>query len=79
MKSGGKEMIRALIESGADINVADQEGRTPLHCLQMPQYRLDCENAKDMAKLLIEGGADPEKTDNDGNTPVVCASLYEEV
>ena len=79
MESGGKEMVRALIESGADINVADQEGRTPLHCLQMPQYRLNCENTKDMAKLLIEGGADPKKMDNNGSTPVVCASLYDEV
>ena len=59
--SGGyKEVTKLLIESGAEVDVADGNGRTPLHfavCLS------------EVGQLLIENCADIFKADNDGITP----------
>ena len=67
-RNNHKEVAGILIESGADVNMADGEGRTPLHMVQ--------EWNRDMAKVLIDGGADPEKTDNYGQAPRVSGSFY---
>ena len=46
------EMIKMLIERGANVNVRDAEGRTPLH--QAVEY-----GVQPVAELLLSAGADP--------------------
>lgn len=46
------ELVRSLIENGANINAVDSKGRTPLQCVIM-----DPEEYDDMIELLIFNGA----------------------
>ncbi|AOA65270.1 hypothetical protein PP7435_CHR4-0365 [Komagataella phaffii CBS 7435] len=58
---GHKELIRYLIEKGADINIQDQDGDTPLHHVE----------SLEIAQLLVEEfKADPRITNSDGLTPL---------
>jgi len=52
-----------LLEHGANLNVQDNDGRTPLH------YAV--ENCHvDVARVLFDHGADPTIRDNEGMTPL---------
>ena len=56
------EAQNLLLENGADPNIKNNMGRTPLH--------LACEKQDiEQAKLLLKHGADPLVLDNKGNTP----------
>ena len=61
-----KDMIKELIQAGADIHVIDQEGNTGLH------YALQSGNIE-VARYLIKKGADYNHSNNDGETPVQIA------
>ena len=54
------EIIKSLIDTGADVNAKGNKGRTPLHL---------CKKA-DVAKLIIDAGADINAKDNNGKTPL---------
>jgi uncharacterized protein len=56
-------VIRLLLENGADINVRDNRGQTPLHWAVQ-------EGNADAVKLLVQRGADRSVRDIDGKTPV---------
>ncbi len=60
------ELIPFLVESGADLSVVDDEGRTPLHAAV---------GAGDLSlvKLLVEKGADLSAKDMQGRTPEALA------
>eukprot|EP00899_Mesostigma_viride_P010683 jgi/Mesvir1/19616/Mv09910-RA.2 len=58
------EMIKLLIEGGADLNSKDKMGMTPLH--------RSTADAKAM-KLLVDGGADLNIEDQDGKTALFAA------
>jgi ankyrin repeat protein len=72
VKSGNwpdPDSVAYLLEKGADINVQDERGKTPLHyAVRSMQYRL--------LRLLIMREANPRIRDKDGNTPIE-ASLIE--
>jgi len=55
------EAARWLLENGADINITDDDGDTPLH---------SCESAE-MAKMLVEEfNADPLAKNDEGKMPI---------
>jgi|GEM_PF-3019995 len=60
--------LKALIEKGADINVADSRGMTPLHWA--------CQHAWiEIVKVLLAHGAHINAIDNDGYTPLFKTQL----
>lgn len=57
------EMIQLLIEHGADVNVKDEKGKTPLHITAVTP-------SVEKMQLLIEHGADVNAVDANGKTPL---------
>ena len=67
------KIAKILINSGADINIANANGKTPL--FQMTEnftYRNSVDNVE-LATLLINSGANVNKADIEGRTPLFMA------
>lgn len=62
------KITKMLIESGADVNIADSKGTTALH------YGIIFKNS-DLIKLLVANGADINIIDNKGLSPWDYAKL----
>lgn len=58
------EIIQMLIEYGADVNVKDVKGRTPLHIVAASKPSIE------KMELLIDNGAGVNAVDNEGKTPL---------
>jgi ankyrin repeat protein/L-ascorbate metabolism protein UlaG (beta-lactamase superfamily) len=56
-------MVRILLESGADPNIADEAGRTPL-------FAVNGENAAVITQLLVEHGAQVNIRNDENSTPL---------
>ncbi|XP_064797462.1 protein phosphatase 1 regulatory subunit 16A [Oncorhynchus masou masou] len=74
---GAKEMemltdLRALVQSGADLNAQDDNGATLLHLAAANGYLL-------VGELLLEHQAKVEEKDTDGWTPLHAASCWGQV
>jgi ankyrin repeat protein len=67
LKNGHIEVIKMLVEKGADVRVTTRGGKTPLHQASEKGH-------VEIAKLLLEKGADAMAADNDGWTPLHWAS-----
>ena len=65
---GQTEATRLLIENGADVNIKDDNGSTPLHSAAVF-------GRAEVAKLLVENGADPQIRNGDGGTPADALHL----
>lgn len=65
---GKKEVVRALLQKGVDVNVPQIDGTTALHWA----VRAD---DLEMADLLLRAGARTSSTNRDGATPMQLASL----
>ncbi|TWH43701.1 protein kinase domain-containing protein [Dulcicalothrix desertica] len=63
-----EEIIKTLIDKGADVNLisTERETRTPLHLAIQ-------ENNENIVKLLIKSGANVNAKDSSGNTPIITA------
>jgi ankyrin repeat protein len=61
------EVVKLLLENGAQINARDEEGRTPL--IEAASYSRFA-----TVKVLLERGADLEASDNHGNTALLAAA-----
>ena len=64
--SGSMNAVLSLIERGADINSADGERYTPLHCACLRGHT-------DVALLLLDRGADIHSITGNGGTPLHSA------
>ena len=67
--SGHKEVVQLLLDKGAEINMATQTGRTPLHWAVCAAFR----GHKDVVQLLLDRGAQPNMADQTGATPLSYA------
>jgi ankyrin repeat protein len=67
VKISSAKCILMLLHGGADINLRDLKGQTPLHVAVKYAY------SDDMLKFLIDKGADLSPSDQDGNTPLHLA------
>ena len=63
-------LVELLISAGADVNVKDYKGDTPLH-------RAVWMDNIELAKLLIASGTDVNAKDNYGETPLHLAKSEE--
>ncbi|XP_048334213.2 ADP-ribosylation factor GTPase-activating protein AGD3-like isoform X3 [Ziziphus jujuba] len=60
-------MVELLLQYGANVNVSDSNGHTPLHyCIMRGKSAI--------AKMLLMRGAHPEAMDREGNTPLKLVS-----
>ena len=65
-RAGHTNVLRMLLDAGADALVADGETRTALHVVALAGHGL-------CVKALLDAGADPEGRDASGKTPLGLA------
>ncbi len=63
------DMAQLLIDKGADVNAANEDGVTPLHLAAYPE----------MAEILVRNGANLEARDASGATPLLSATEHPEL
>lgn len=60
--SGSEEIVRMLLDAGANPNAQDLKGVTPLNTAR------SFNGLEEISKILLGAGADPTLTDNEGKT-----------
>jgi len=77
------DVVRLLLERGADPNVSDEDGVTPLliaaHCgskLINPPSEPGAEGYVEIVKILLDSGADPNRSSNSGYSPLHAAASF---
>jgi len=66
VRDGKVDIVKTLLSSGANINISDNYGRTPLYIASMKGHI-------DVIKTLLSSGANINIADN-GRTPLYIAS-----
>ena len=64
--SGRNDVVKKLLDAGAELNAANKNGATPLH------YAISSRHSE-TAMLLIDAGADIHAKNCNGQTPLDCA------
>lgn len=64
---GNFESCKCLLKNGANVNLKNNLGETPLHMSCRVYYNTD------FVELLLKHGADPNEKDNSGNIPLTIA------
>ena len=67
VQNGNIQVVKHNIASGADVNVKDESGSTPLHSAALFGYR-------EISELLIAKGANVNAKNDAGETPLDWAS-----
>jgi ankyrin repeat protein len=70
--NGRIEVVRVLLDRGANANAEDDQGETPLHLVSRSNH-IPEEHAVGITELLLERGADASARDNDHATPLQLA------
>lgn len=65
-RGGSLEVVRKLLEQGADVNCRNYKEQTALHCAAKAGF-------VDIVKLLLSQGAAVDARDREGNTPLMTA------
>jgi ankyrin repeat protein len=68
-KTGTPQQVKAMIDSGADVNAKDERGCTPL------MFAAEYNSNADMIEALIKAGADLHAKDQLGHTPLMYAAM----
>ncbi len=81
-EEGHFEVVMMLLnECGAEPNIRDSDGETPLHCVSINEYdplsMKSKEDFTDTAKVILQGGAHIDLQNNRGETPLHLASRNE--
>ena len=66
-RTGNIEAIKQHLAAGADVNVKDKSGKTPLHSAAAKEH-------ENIAELLIANGANVNAKNNKGRTPLHYAT-----
>ena len=75
----GAEVVRLLLERGADVNAQDRHMKTPLHAATSDGYRWAAEPhvaSAEVIALLLENGAEVNARDGEKRTPLHSTALY---
>jgi ankyrin repeat protein/beta-lactamase regulating signal transducer with metallopeptidase domain len=67
------EVLRMLLDAGAQVDAADRSGQTPLHRLTLAEARDPAPERVTMAEMLLAAKADVNKTDQAGSSPLHVA------
>ena len=71
-RSGDTTRLKEYLDLGVPVDIADEDGRTPLHCAAG-------EGRVDAVKLLVISGCCVDPVDNNGWTPSMYAALQGEI
>jgi ankyrin repeat protein len=66
---GDPEGVQSALQAGADVNLADDAGRTPLTLAVQ-------EESLELVELLLQHGADPSRAGRKGYTPLQLATTW---
>ena len=70
---GKKAVVQLLLDGGAELNVTDQYGRTPLREATDAGYIHSI--SIDVVQIMLERRADPNMADQYGTTPLMIAQF----
>ena len=74
-ENGNSKCIGLLLEAGADVNIRNTTGETPLHLVVNKQYNM----STDALQLLIKYGAGVNAIDREQNTALHFASSFSQL
>ena len=75
-RHSGPEVVRIMLERGADATARDDNLKTPLHFAMTDGYSAPTDYSADpeVVRLLLENGAEVNAADEHGNTPLISVS-----
>lgn len=75
VEAGQIEVVKLLLASGADPNIRDSGGRTPLTWV-VGFTDANLQTRADILRVLLEASANPNISDAEGKTPLARASAF---